>query len=133
MTGERDLAQLLAHMQPVLHEARYGYATSPAPLPGVDAFATIIEGEGVTTVAPLATLEAVGVASAAWARITLNVHSDLAAVGLTAAFAAALGQQGISANVIAGYFHDHIFVAWGDRDRAMAALVALSKSDQTST
>ncbi len=42
--------------------------------------------------------------------ITLNVHSSLEAVGSTAAFATALGEAGISCNVLAGYFHDHILV-----------------------
>ncbi|MFC5920918.1 hypothetical protein ACFPVS_09325 [Neisseria weixii] len=44
---------------------------------------------------------------AAW--ITLNVHSDLAAVGL-AAFSSVLGRAGIRCNVVAGHCHDRIFV-----------------------
>jgi hypothetical protein len=58
--------------------------------------------------------------------ISLDVHSSLEAVGLTAAFATALGNEGISANVIAAYYHDHIFVPTADAERAVAALKALS-------
>jgi hypothetical protein len=87
----------------------------------------VAEAEGLTVVAPLAALQAAGVASDPWARISLTVASDLAAVGLTAAFAGALGAEGISCNVIAGYHHDHLFVQWDRRADAMAALEALSR------
>lgn len=63
---------------------------------------------------------------AAW--ITLTVHSDLQAVGLTAAFASALGQAGISCNVVAGAFHDHIFVPVEQAQQALAALKTLQQS-----
>ena len=59
----------------------------------------------------------------AW--ITLRAHSDLAAVGLTAAFARALGDAGISCNVVAGVHHDHLFVPVARAADAMAALQAL--------
>ncbi|XXE67240.1 ACT domain-containing protein [Pseudomonas sp. R1-6] len=45
--------------------------------------------------------------------VTLTVHSALDAVGLTAAFATALGNAGISCNVIAAYYHDHF--SWGGK------------------
>ena len=61
-----------------------------------------------------------------WARISLTVQSDLAAVGLTAAFARALAAEGISCNVIAGVHHDHLLVPWDRRDDAMATLRRLS-------
>jgi hypothetical protein len=53
------------------------------------------------------------------------VLSDLEAVGLTAAFATALGDAGISCNVVAGLHHDHIFVSTQQADPAMATLLAL--------
>lgn len=64
----------------------------------------------------------------AW--ITLNVHSDLNAVGLTAAFAKALGDDGISCNVVAGAYHDHIFVPFELAGRAEAALRQLQQSSK---
>ena len=60
----------------------------------------------------------------AW--ITLRVHSDRHAVGLTAAFATALGQAGISCNVVAAAYHDHLFVAADAADRAVAVLQELA-------
>jgi hypothetical protein len=85
-----------------------------------------MEAEGLTVVAPLAEMHAAGMASEPWARISLTVASDLAAVGLTAAFATALGNEGISCNVIAGFHHDHLLVQWDRRADAMAALRRLS-------
>jgi len=55
------------------------------------------------------------------------VHSSLEAVGMTAALAKALTEAGISANVVAAYHHDHIFVPWARRHDALAALEALAR------
>jgi uncharacterized protein len=60
-------------------------------------------------------------------KITLEIHSSLEAVGLTAAFAKQLTQHNISANVIAGYYHDHIFVPKEKVNLAIEALEKLSK------
>ncbi len=63
---------------------------------------------------------------ASW--ITLMVNSSLEAVGLTAAVSAALAEENISANVVAGFYHDHVFVAEKDADRAMRVLAGLGRS-----
>ena len=57
-----------------------------------------------------------------WARISLGVHSSLDAVGLTAALSSRLAEAGISANIIAAQFHDHLFVPWNRREEALACL-----------
>jgi hypothetical protein len=127
MSGQNDLAQLLQHMEPELHGEAYGFGLTKgaAWVPG--AFAMMAEDEGMTVVAVEAVLQAAGIAyQPGWARISLKVHSDLAAVGLTAAISAALTAKGISANVIAGYHHDHFFVQWDRRDEAVGAMRSLS-------
>ena len=125
MPALTNLQDLLASMDPVLHPAPYGYAVTETMVPG--RFATVAEDEGQTVIAPHAALHAAGVAPGPeWARISLTVQSDLAAVGLTAAFARALADHGISANVVAGFHHDHIFVPWARRHDALAALKELS-------
>jgi uncharacterized protein len=128
MPGISDLAELLRQMQPVLHDEAYGIVVANDGAVA-NAFATIREDEGMTVVATIKDLNASGITDASqWARITLQVHSSLNAVGLTAAFATALGNHGISANVIAGYHHDHIFVQWDKRHDAMQALQQLSNN-----
>lgn len=122
MAGERDLKRLIAGMRPVLDPRDWGYALGregQAP----QAWAMIREDEGLTLIAPLEDLRAAGLTpSGPWARITLTVHSALEAVGLTAAVATALADRGISANVLAGWHHDHIFLPRAQADEAMAAL-----------
>ena len=59
--------------------------------------------------------------------ITLRIHSSLAAVGLTAAVSGALAAEGISANMIAGFHHDHILLPAADADRALDILKGLSR------
>lgn len=126
--AESDLAVLLRTMEPVLHPEPYGYGIWTGGVLLIEPFVTVSEAEGLTVVAPLAEIRAAGMRSDPWARISLTVHSDLAAVGLTAAFAGALGREGISCNVIAGYHHDHLFVQWDRRFDAVAALGALARA-----
>ncbi|MFF8768907.1 ACT domain-containing protein [Kitasatospora sp. NPDC015120] len=128
MAGERDLATLLRDLRPQLNPGRYVYCTLPTRLPaGLRPVATVAEPEGVTVVVAQEEADALGLPYAyvaAW--ITLRIHSALEAVGLTAAVATRLAEEGISCNVLAGYHHDHLFVAADDAERALRALEDLS-------
>lgn len=91
-----------------------------------DVVALVREPEGISVVIEehqAARLGLTPVMRCAW--ITLTVNSDLHAVGLTAAFASALGNAGISCNVVAGADHDHIFVPVDQADAAMKELRSL--------
>jgi hypothetical protein len=126
-----DLDQLLARMQPELHPGRYAFVTLPAGcvLDPAHIVASVRESEGLSVVIPEQAALDLGLPvafRAAW--ITLTVHSDLAAVGLTAAFSQALGKAGISCNVVAGVHHDHLFVPVEQAQPAMEALHALARS-----
>ncbi len=123
-----DLATLLRSLQPVRNPGTYVYAQSPEPntVAAGDIIASVREAEGLTLIVEESVAARHGLQPqwrCAW--ITLQVSSDLQAVGLTAAFATALGEAGISCNVVAGLHHDHIFVPIRQADQAMATLLAL--------
>ncbi|MFB8237286.1 ACT domain-containing protein [Kitasatospora purpeofusca] len=128
MAGERDLATLLRDLRPELNPGRYVYCTLPTKVPaGLRPVATVAEPEGVTVVVTQEEADALGLRYeyvAAW--ITLRIHSALEAVGLTAAVATRLAEEGLSCNVVAGYHHDHLFVAVDDAERVLHALKELS-------
>lgn len=125
--GLTDLAQILRNLDVEIRPEPYVYATVDPSHPALaSAQATVVESEGVTLVLRRSDAEAHDLDSqfvAAW--ITLTVHSSLEAVGLTAAFSAALGQAGISCNVLAGFHHDHILVPFDQRDDAVRTLLSL--------
>jgi len=115
--GEADLGKLLADLRPTLAPERYTFTATESPEWDDGLFALVREDEGIT---------AIRISSEGdWARISLGVHSSLDAVGLTAAFARALTDAGISSNVVAALYHDHIFVQWERREEALQALSAL--------
>lgn len=130
MTGETDLAKMLATLQPHLHDEEYVFCTMGngryGDHPELEPIASFLEAEGLTLVIPKHHADEHGIAYEGVFRcITLSVHSSLDAVGLTAVVATQLTQHHISANVIAAYCHDHIFVPAHHADEALAALHAL--------
>lgn len=126
----RDLAILLRTLRPERQLGVWAYAACPHDYDSTPMrpLATFREREGLTVIAREEDVRAVGLEPlflCAW--IALSVHSDLEAVGLTAAIAAALTARGISCNVVAAAYHDHIFVPVERADEAMEALIALQR------
>ena len=125
MPGEKKLGSLLKKLKPTLNEGDYVFCNQK-DINECD-FKNILmffkEQEGITIIltqeeADRRQFEYSFIAK--W--ITLAVHSSLAAVGLTAAFSKALAEKDISCNVVAGFFHDHIFVDKKDAQKALAVL-----------
>jgi hypothetical protein len=127
VSGERDLDVLLASMRPVLAEGRFVFCTAPDVPDGLHPVVAVREPEGTTMVLERDEADRAGLAySYVAAMITLRVHSALDAVGLTAAVATELAAHGLSCNVVAGFFHDHLFVGYDDRQTAVDLLKALA-------
>jgi hypothetical protein len=131
MAGVTDLDTLLASMEPVLQPGEFVFCSLPAAqeLPaGTAPLGMFREQEGMTAI-----LEADAAVhldcpkSQPMRCISLTIHSSLEAVGLTAAISTELTRHKISANVVAGFYHDHIFVRAADADRAQSALRDLSR------
>lgn len=125
MSGETDLQVMLERMRPVRRGGTYVFAVVPedTAVPAADVVASVREDEGVTLILPKEAADRHGLGYdfvAGW--ITLDVHSALSAVGLTAAVSRALADDGISCNVLAGYYHDHLLVPI---DRVVDAMLVL--------
>jgi hypothetical protein len=130
MSSSSNLQQLLKNLDPVLNPGTWVFVSLPddkLPDPA-RIVASIREAEGLSVVIDEASATQLGLvplSTCAW--ITLSVHSDLQAVGLTAAFSSALAHAGISCNVIAGAMHDHIFVPVSRAGAALDTLRALQR------
>jgi hypothetical protein len=129
-SGETSLHKIIQSLEPELSSSDYVFCTishassTKELLLSLQPWAIIQEDEGVTLI--LDHSRSTGVhpdqISSPYSRITLRVHSSLEAVGLTAVVSQALATHGISANMVAGFFHDHVFVP---KNRANEALVIL--------
>jgi hypothetical protein len=126
MAGETNIKKLIAEMRPVLGEAPFVFCTIPPENASTLPFAplgTFREAEGLTLIASQQQAAESNLPfSATWACITLTVHSSLTAVGFLAAVLGALAQAGVSVNPVSAYYHDHLFVPWEARQRAMDVL-----------
>ena len=131
MSGITNLNVLLASMEPELQPGEFVFCSLPTSenLPeGIEPIGMFLENEGRTLIVDTVSADRLDcVRSAAMRCISLTVHSSLDAVGLTAAMSTELTRHNISANVVAAYHHDHIFVASADAERAVEALRDLSR------
>lgn len=125
-----DLDTLLEKLEPVLDLEEYVFCTVNDELKNyfvLNPLATFVEPEGLTLVLTKVQAQRLGACTdSTFKRITLSVYSSLEAVGLTAVVASALAKEGISANVIAAYHHDHVFVPLDKANQAIQILARLS-------
>ncbi|MFT4613310.1 MAG: hypothetical protein ACI9NT_000448 [Bacteroidia bacterium] len=129
--GESDLQALLLKLEPQLLPVDFVFCSIPhsdaLDLAQLAPLAMFNEAEGLSVILPMDTARAAGLsASCAMRCITLSVHSSLEAVGLTAAIAATLAEADISANVVAAFHHDHVFVPADKAGQALSLLQSLS-------
>lgn len=129
MSGEKELQKLLQNMKPELNQGEFVFCKmeelGTVNLEEIEML--FREKEAVTLILKKETADKLKLEySIIMSWITLTVHSFLEAVGLTAAFSKALSEKGISCNVVAAFYHDHIFIAKKDAGKAMEVLNTFS-------
>jgi hypothetical protein len=133
MTAVRETNAMIAGMAPVALSGRWHFCTVAADDPRCDrlrliARATLDETEGWSLILDEAAAVAEGMTTdMPMTQISLEVHSALDGIGLTAAISKALTEAELPCNIVAGYHHDHIFVPSGRADEAVALLRARAK------
>jgi len=131
MSGEKRLFELVRGMTPKLNSGEFVFSTikDTSKINREETICEFKETEGTTIIIRREKADKLNLSYdfvAAW--ITLKIHSSLKAVGLTALFSGELTKHNISCNVIAGYYHDHIFVDIKDSEKAVQVLTSLSKN-----
>ena len=131
MNRSQFLQDLIKQLSPTLDPTTYVYCTVPrakyGELDKLEPIVSIAELEGLTLVIPLDQAKAEGLDYyRIFRRITLEGHSSLEALGLTSVVTSLLAERGITTNVIAGFYHDHMFVPSDRTDEAMEALKELA-------
>ncbi|NDV92434.1 ACT domain-containing protein [Alteromonas sp. 345S023] len=131
MSGETNLAVLLKNLMPVKKPGEYVFVSvAPSRVTAelmMSALATFKEKEGISLILEVGAAKEFELTyEGTYSCITCEVHSSLDAVGMTAAMTAALTHTHISANVVAGFYHDHIFVPTTKADQAVMVLSSLS-------
>lgn len=129
MSGEKNLEKLLTLMQPKLLDGNFVFCTiTDGDLSDILKLAPIAsfqEEEGLSLLSTQQNADEANIKyDSVLKGITLSVHSSLDAVGFTAVVANKLANNGIPANVVAAYYHDHVFVP---ADKAQFALQLLTE------
>ena len=131
MSGESDLQKLIRSISPKLNEGEYVFVVveNTDNIDCSDVICEFKELEGVTLIIKKESADKLNLLYnfvASW--ITLKVYSSLKAVGLTAIISTELAKYQISCNVVAGYYHDHLFVNVKGAEKAIQILNKLSKN-----
>jgi hypothetical protein len=126
MSGETDLTVLLRSMEPCLWEGPLIFCSvDPGTYESLklSPIGMFCEREGITLILEQGQADQAGIPyTDLWACITLNIHSALTAVGFMAAISNKLAAAGLSVNPVSAYYHDHLFVLWAARERALELL-----------
>ena len=130
MSGEKNLEILLRKMKPKLNLGEFVFCEveSLEKINLNEILMTFREDESITIIIQKEIADKLNLKYSfisSW--ITLTIHSALEAVGLTAAFSKALSENEISCNVVAAFYHDHIFVNKKDAEKAMEILNKFSE------
>lgn len=131
MTGQTNLSEVLKSLQVSCDNVEYGFASVKEHQDNSDfrILGTFKEDEGLTLIASKEFFETNNIKyEGPYAKLTIEVHTSLELVGLTAILAKKLAENQISANVVAGYFHDHIFVQYGIYQKAIDAINSLKEN-----
>jgi len=124
--GETDLQILLKQMQPVLDNEPMVLCSLPSDeaekyLVSCQGF--FREQEGVTLIINQRQADLENLTyDPVFKRISLMVHSSLEAVGFLSRITEILAAQGISVNVVSGYFHDHLYVSVEEAENTVMIL-----------
>jgi len=128
MSGNTNLNEVLKSLQISCDDKKYGFSSikdNKSELSS-EVLATFQEQEGLTLIATQDYLQKNDIAfDGPFAKLTIEVHTSLSLVGLTATLAAQLTKHNISANVVAAFYHDHIFVQYDLKQKAVEVLLDL--------
>lgn len=130
MVGQTNLPEVLKSLRVSCDEVQYGFASVQEHQKNTDnrILGIFKEKEGLTIIASREYFDENNIEyEGPYAKLTIEVHTSLELVGLTAVLAKKLADNQISANVVAGYFHDHIFVQYAVRQKAVEVIANLKK------
>lgn len=126
MSGETDLRTLLRSMEPQIREQPMIFCSVDPVLYAslnITPVGMFREQEGITLILDQQQADQAGIPyTDLWACITLTIHSALTAIGFMAAISSKLAAAGLSVNPVSAFYHDHLFVPWHERKRALELL-----------
>ena len=131
MSGITNLQETLNSLKVICDDVEYSFASiKDENLIDRDAIlATFHENGQLAIIGPKEYLDSQRIESEGpYAKLTIDVHTSLELVGLTAVMATKLAENGISANVVAAFYHDHVFVQYKLKDKAKELLEDLKSS-----